>query len=56
LEVPTYTIDYVRVLEAAKGFEFDDDEIFCPFNLLTEDDVRALLGKVPPNACLDAFS
>lgn len=32
--------DYVRVLEAAKSFEFDDDEIFCPFNLLTEDDVR----------------
>jgi hypothetical protein len=39
LEVPTYT-DYQRVLEAAKGFEFDDDEVFCPFNLLTEDDVR----------------
>jgi hypothetical protein len=32
-------MDYLRVLEAAKGFEFDDDEIFCPFNLLTEDDV-----------------
>jgi hypothetical protein len=46
LEVPTYT-DYVRVLEAAKGFEFDDDEIFCPFNLLTEDDVRALLDRTP---------
>lgn len=36
---PTYG-DYLRVLEAAKSFEFDDDEIFCPFNLLTEDDVR----------------
>lgn len=38
-QAPTYN-DYLRVLEAAKGFEFDDDEIFCPFNLLTEDDVR----------------
>jgi hypothetical protein len=37
---PTYN-DYLRALEAAKTFEFDDDEIFCPFNLLTEDDVRA---------------
>lgn len=37
-QTPAYT-DYLRVLEAAKGFEFDDDEIFCPFNLLTEDDV-----------------
>jgi hypothetical protein len=51
LEVPTYT-DYVRVLEAAKGFEFDDDEIFCPFNLLTEDDVCT--QNLPFNASLDA--
>ncbi|KAF1821766.1 uncharacterized protein K489DRAFT_321249 [Dissoconium aciculare CBS 342.82] len=41
LEVPTYT-DYQRVLEAAKGFEFDDDEVFCPFNLLTEDDLHSI--------------
>lgn len=37
-QVQTYS-EYLRVLEAARGFEFDDDEVFCPFNLLTEDDV-----------------
>lgn len=30
---------YVKDLEAAKSFDFEDDEIFCPFHLLTEDDV-----------------
>ncbi|KAM3424734.1 hypothetical protein BST61_g6721 [Cercospora zeina] len=33
---------YLRVLEAARGFEFDDDEVFCPFNLLTEDDLQSI--------------
>lgn len=30
---------YMRDFEAAKSFEFEDDEVFCPFHLLTEDDV-----------------
>ena len=38
-EAPTY-VEYLSRLEAAKSFEFDDDEVFCPFHLLTEDDVR----------------
>ncbi|KAI5362905.1 hypothetical protein Slin14017_G065860 [Septoria linicola] len=38
---PTYS-DYLRVLQAAKGFELDDDEAFCPFNLLTEDDLNEI--------------
>lgn len=38
-EAPTYG-EYLSRLEAAKSFEFDDDEVFCPFHLLTEDDVR----------------
>lgn len=37
-EPPTFT-EYLQKLEAAKSFEFDDDEVFCPFHLLTEDDV-----------------
>ena len=37
-ETPTYA-EYLVKLEAAKSFEFDDDEVFCPFHLLTEDDV-----------------
>ncbi len=44
-EPPTYS-EYLQRLEAAKSFEFDDDELFCPFHLLTEDDVRlSLLRK-----------
>ncbi len=38
-EAPVFS-DYIQRLEAAKSFEFDDDEVFCPFHLLTEDDVR----------------
>jgi len=37
-ETPAHA-DYIQRLEAAKSFEFDDDEVFCPFHLLTEDDV-----------------
>lgn len=37
-ENPEYN-GYMRDLEAAKSFEFEDDEVFCPFHLLTEDDV-----------------
>lgn len=33
---------YMRDLEAAKSFEFEDDEIFCPFHLLTEDDLHSI--------------
>jgi len=40
-ETPVYS-DYLRSLEAAKSFEFDDDEVFCPFHLLTEDDVCSI--------------
>ncbi|KAK0274509.1 hypothetical protein LTR35_011664 [Friedmanniomyces endolithicus] len=38
-EAPAF-VDYLQRFEAAKSFEFDDDELFCPFHLLTEDDVR----------------
>lgn len=38
-EAPAH-VEYIQRLEAAKSFEFDDDELFCPFHLLTEDDVR----------------
>ncbi|KAF2152403.1 hypothetical protein K461DRAFT_146179 [Myriangium duriaei CBS 260.36] len=33
---------YVKDLEAAKSFDFEDDEIFCPFHLLTEDDLQSI--------------
>jgi hypothetical protein len=42
-ETPTHS-EYLLRLEAAKSFEFDDDEVFCPFHLLTEDDVRSAIS------------
>jgi len=38
LESPTFNI-YAKDYEAARSFEFEDDEVFCPFHLLTDDDV-----------------
>jgi hypothetical protein len=29
-----------REFELARSFDFEDDELFCPFNLMTDDDVR----------------
>ncbi|KAI5208699.1 hypothetical protein E4T42_00120 [Aureobasidium subglaciale] len=40
-ETPAYSA-YIRDFEAAKGFEFEDDEVFCPFHLLTEDDLHSI--------------
>jgi len=40
-EPPAYS-EYLQRMEAAKSFEFDDDELFCPFNLLTEDDLQSI--------------
>ncbi|KAF2720693.1 hypothetical protein K431DRAFT_226024 [Polychaeton citri CBS 116435] len=40
-EAPVYS-EYLLRLEAAKSFEFDDDELFCPFHLLTEDDLQSI--------------
>lgn len=56
---PTAHAEYMQRLEAAKSFEFDDDEVFCPFHLLTEDDVRLSIrrsSKVGPPALADADS
>ncbi|KAK3069590.1 hypothetical protein LTR53_011957 [Teratosphaeriaceae sp. CCFEE 6253] len=38
---PAY-VEYIQRLEAAMSFEFDDDEVFCPFHLLTEDDLQSI--------------
>ncbi len=36
---PANVIAFRRDFEAARSFELEDDEMFCPFHLLTEDDV-----------------
>jgi len=43
-ETPTLA-EYIHKLEAAKSFDLDDDEVFCPFHLLSEDDVRHLSAR-----------
>ncbi|KAF2772698.1 hypothetical protein EJ03DRAFT_168711 [Teratosphaeria nubilosa] len=43
---PTHS-EYLQRLEAAKSFEFDDDEVFCPFHLLTEDDLQSIHSASP---------
>lgn len=37
--------NFRRDFESARGFDFEDDEIFCPFNLFTEDDVSRIHQK-----------
>lgn len=40
---------YRREFDAARSFDLEDDELFCPFHLLTEDDVGQLfLAPVAP--------
>jgi hypothetical protein len=42
---------YRREFEAARSFDFEDDEIFCPFNLLTDDDVSLHLISSASSSC-----
>lgn len=48
-EPPAHS-DYLQRLEAAKSFDLEDDELFCPFHLLTEDDVRSLHHSFSPTS------
>jgi hypothetical protein len=47
VEPPTM-LAFRRDFEAARSFDFEDDELFCPFHLLTEDDVSAMTLPLPP--------
>jgi len=41
-------LSYRRDFESARAFEMDDDELFCPFNLMTDDDVSPVpLSRAP---------
>jgi hypothetical protein len=31
-----------REFELARSFDFEDDELFCPFNLMTDDDLQSM--------------
>lgn len=43
--------NFRRDFEAARSFELEDDEIFCPFNLLTEDDVSSPSSRSCQDRC-----
>jgi hypothetical protein len=46
VEQPTLShLTYKRELEASISFDEESDLIFCPFHLLTEDDVRPSPGS-----------
>jgi len=49
VEPPTM-LAFKRDFEAARSFDIEDDEMFCPFHLLTEDDVSCLARDIchPP--------
>ncbi|KIW06636.1 uncharacterized protein PV09_02348 [Verruconis gallopava] len=35
-------LSFRREFEAARSFDIEDDELFCPFHLLTEDDLQSI--------------
>jgi hypothetical protein len=43
---PPNMIAFKRDFEAARSFDIEDDEMFCPFHLLTEDDVSCLAHDI----------
>jgi hypothetical protein len=45
VEPPTM-LAFKRDFEAARSFDIEDDEMFCPFHLLTEDDVSRLAHDI----------
>ncbi|CAI6254549.1 unnamed protein product [Periconia digitata] len=56
VEPPTL-LAFRRDFEAARSFDLEDDENFCPFHLLTEDDVSAMTPLLPPQRlCHSALS
>ena len=42
--------------EAARSFDLEDDEVFCPWHLLTEDDVRTISSKNELYPTVDYFA
>lgn len=35
-------LTFRREFDAARSFDFEDDELFCPFNLMTDDDLQSM--------------
>ncbi|MBO1764950.1 DUF4452 domain-containing protein, partial [Escherichia coli] len=55
VESPTL-IAYKRDFEAARSFDIEDDEMFCPFHLLTEDDLQSIHSSGSDRSSLSSGS
>ncbi|KAF2813508.1 uncharacterized protein BDZ99DRAFT_258000 [Mytilinidion resinicola] len=55
VEPPTVTA-FRRDFEAARSFDLEDDEVFCPFHLLTEDDLQSIHSSGSDRSSLSSGS
>lgn len=55
VEPPTL-IAFRRDFEAARSFDLEDDENFCPFHLLTEDDLQSIHSSGSDRSSLSSGS
>jgi len=49
-------LNFRREFEAARSFELEDDEVFCPFHLLTEDDLQSIHSSGSDRSSLSSGS
>jgi hypothetical protein len=53
---PPNMIAFKRDFEAARSFDIEDDEMFCPFHLLTEDDLQSIHSSGSDRSSLSSGS
>ncbi|PSN73082.1 hypothetical protein BS50DRAFT_629158 [Corynespora cassiicola Philippines] len=53
---PTQVTAFRRDFEAARSFDLEDDEVFCPFHLLTEDDLQSIHSSGSDRSSLSSGS
>ncbi|KAF4307127.1 hypothetical protein SLS57_009392 [Botryosphaeria dothidea] len=49
-------VAFRRDFEAARSFDLEDDEIFCPFHLLTDDDLQSIHSSGSDRSSLSSGS
>jgi hypothetical protein len=52
----THLVSYRRDYLAAKSFDIEDDELFCPFHLLTADDLQSIHSSGSDRSSLSSGS
>ncbi|KAF2145648.1 uncharacterized protein K452DRAFT_220766 [Aplosporella prunicola CBS 121167] len=55
VEAPN-VVAFRRDFEAARSFDIEDDEMFCPFHLLTEDDLQSIHSSGSDRSSLSSGS